>query len=175
MTKFSTLLLALTTTIGLASASPLHPRDDVVDFNGPFNVTLINLCDDHCLAEHKHDWSISQILPNSGTNMTATTINDFPGEHGTGGDIYPVVGKIPFTSAADMGDVKENGHVFFVDRPATKSERQAIKGGGVDALDRNWRVSYFSDLLYKFPLAYAWYSVLFPSAKTSRGCTRRLK
>lgn len=144
MTKFSTLLLALT--IGLASASPLYPRDDSVDFNKPFKVILINMCDDDCLAEHAHDWSISQILPNSGDNMTATTMNDYPGEHGKGGDIYPVVGKIPFASAADKGDVKENGHVFFVDRPATKSERQDIEGGGVDALDRNWRVSYLSDL-----------------------------
>jgi hypothetical protein len=138
MTNFSTPLLALTTTVGLALASPLYPRDDIINFDKPFNVTLINMCDDDCLAEHKHDWSISQILPNSGTNMTATTINDFPGQHGTGEDIYPVVGKIPFTSAADHGPTEDNGHVFFVDRPITKSERYDIEvDHKTDALDRN--------------------------------------
>ena len=151
MAKFSTLLLALTTTIGLASASPLHPRDDAVDLNKPFNVTLVSMCDADCLAEHTRDWSISQILPNSGTNMTATTMNDFQGQHGKGGDLYPVVGKIPFTSAADKGDVKEGGHLFFVDRPATKGERLAIEENKKDPQDRNWRVSYC--LMYDCPVA----------------------
>jgi hypothetical protein len=145
MTKVFTLLLALTTTVGLASASPLHPRDDlaVINFDGPFDVTLINMCDDECLAEHKRDWSVSQILPKPGNIMTATTMNDYKGEDDTREDIYHVVGKIPFASAADKGDPKENGHVFFVDRPITKSERQYIDDGGVDAQDRNWRVCFF--------------------------------
>jgi len=142
MTKFSTFLLALTTTIGPASATPLYPREDkVINFDGRFEVTLINMCDDECLAEHKHDWSISQEIPNAGGVMAQTSMDNYPGQTGHGGDIYHVVGKIAFTSAADKGSNKDNGHVFFVDRPPTKSERQAIAEHRVDAQDRNWRVS----------------------------------
>jgi hypothetical protein len=127
MTKFTTFLLALATTVTFVMASPLYPRSDYVDFDKPFDVEITMFCDDDCMDNHEKDWIITSEIPNAGGVMGQTKEGDYPGQAVKG---YHQVGALHFQSAQDDREPK----VFFADREKGPNEQSFPD-------DRHWRVS----------------------------------